>query len=754
MQGEHRCARRAVRLRNLSGALFAAITFVAPAIHAQNAPAAKPTGSSPAKPNKQQSGTAQMATNGKTPWARDLEKYPGLQDELTKLAMKIRDGVQFPKPRTESRLLALMPENTVGYAALPNYGGTLEQALAIFRQGVQESALLRDWWEHGESTKDGEKILDHIEKFKQFEDYLGDEVVLSAALEGKDTAVVFLAETKKPGLKKFLERLIAEDSAKSFAGVRVVGPEDLSGLKAKTPQDMFLLIRDSYFVGASNPVALRKCDLQLQAQAHSFVVTNFAKRVAEEYANDVTILAAADLHAILQETSPELKSSDTFQQSGFADMQYLVWDRKNVNGKPVSQMELSFTGPRHGAAAWIGSPTSLGSLDFVSPDAAFVGTLVLADPGRVLESAEQLARTAHSRTFEALPGFEQMLGVSLKDDVLARLGGEITLEVENVPPAKPKWTTYLSVNNAELLQNTLSKLIGATHVQSSQTEENGVVYSTVVVPGQKEPTEIAYAFVGGYLLIGSSKEALAQSVRLRENGKGLGKSAALLAAVPAGQGLRASGFVYENPTQLTRLHMLQAFPGVAQSLGSASQQNTPVVMWLYGEDSAIREASVSASTDAAGVLLVAAIAIPNLLRSRTAANEASAIGSMRTISTAQVTYAAMYPARGFAKSLSAFGPDPRGGSFSSPEHAALVEDLLGCPGEGWCTKSGYRFRVVAPLCTAGPCKEYVVTATPVSSSTGTRSFCSTSEAVVRYKVGEPLTAPVTAAECKTWMALH
>ena len=47
------------------------------------------------------------------------------------------------------------------------------------------------------------------------------------------------------------------------------------------------------------------------------------------------------------------------------------------------------------------------------------------------------------------------------------------------------------------------------------------------------------------------------------------------------------------------------------------------------------------------ILIIAAIAIPNLLRSRIAANEASAVGSMRSINTAQVTYASSFPDTGF-----------------------------------------------------------------------------------------------------------
>ena len=54
------------------------------------------------------------------------------------------------------------------------------------------------------------------------------------------------------------------------------------------------------------------------------------------------------------------------------------------------------------------------------------------------------------------------------------------------------------------------------------------------------------------------------------------------------------------------------------------------------------------------ILIIAAIAIPNLLRSRMAANEASAVGSLRTINTAEVTYSTTYPTQGFA-ALGALG---------------------------------------------------------------------------------------------------
>ena len=77
------------------------------------------------------------------------------------------------------------------------------------------------------------------------------------------------------------------------------------------------------------------------------------------------------------------------------------------------------------------------------------------------------------------------------------------------------------------------------------------------------------------------------------------------------------------------------------------------------------------------ILIIAAIAIPNLLRSRIAANEASAVGSLRTINTAEVTYASTYPAAG----LCHLAWPTLGGTGTSASSAAalLLDSVLGCP---------------------------------------------------------------------------
>jgi len=129
------------------------------------------------------------------------------------------------------------------------------------------------------------------------------------------------------------------------------------------------------------------------------------------------------------------------------------------------------------------------------------------------------------------------------------------------------------------------------------------------------------------------------------------------------------------------------------------------------------------------ILIIAAIAIPNLLRSRMAANEASAVGSLRTINTAEVTYSTTYPSIGFA------GLGALGGAASTcatatgatSAAACLIDDVLATT----AVKSGYNFAAAAAGGT--PATTYASTATPSAvGQSGQRSFCSDQSGVIRY----------------------
>ena len=134
------------------------------------------------------------------------------------------------------------------------------------------------------------------------------------------------------------------------------------------------------------------------------------------------------------------------------------------------------------------------------------------------------------------------------------------------------------------------------------------------------------------------------------------------------------------------------------------------------------------------ILIIAAIAIPNLLRSKMAANEASAVGSLRSINTACVTYSTTY-GTGYPAALANLGP----AAAATAATADLVDSVLAAG-----TKSGYVFTYVAGAPAAGVISTYTVAANPVTlGTTGQRGFFTDQSGVIRADPTGPATVAST-----------
>ena len=147
------------------------------------------------------------------------------------------------------------------------------------------------------------------------------------------------------------------------------------------------------------------------------------------------------------------------------------------------------------------------------------------------------------------------------------------------------------------------------------------------------------------------------------------------------------------------------------------------------------------------ILIIAAIAIPSMIDSKMNANEASAVGSIRAISTAEVSYQATYG--GYAESLANLGgAEP---CRKSAETACLLDQSL-----AGGVKSGYRFVAVGGSPSGGVNTSYMVGAAPeVFDRTGKRMFCSTDKNVIRADLNAGgSTTPPEAEQCAGFEALR
>jgi type IV pilus assembly protein PilA len=150
------------------------------------------------------------------------------------------------------------------------------------------------------------------------------------------------------------------------------------------------------------------------------------------------------------------------------------------------------------------------------------------------------------------------------------------------------------------------------------------------------------------------------------------------------------------------------------------------------------------------ILIIAAIAIPNLLRAKIAANESSAVASIRSINTAEVTYQSANPTTGFAASLAVLGGTGSPCTLSATQ-ACLVDNTLALG-----TKSGYLF-VATQQGVAAPFSQLTVSAIPVNwNQTGVRGFCANEDSVIRGTATPVVASPAqmtTDATCSALIVL-
>jgi type IV pilus assembly protein PilA len=152
------------------------------------------------------------------------------------------------------------------------------------------------------------------------------------------------------------------------------------------------------------------------------------------------------------------------------------------------------------------------------------------------------------------------------------------------------------------------------------------------------------------------------------------------------------------------------------------------------------------------ILIIAAIAIPNLLRAKIAANESSAAASIRSIVTANIEYATSYPTVGFPAGLSNLGPSANACASGPSSTTACIVDAVLASG----TKSGYTIVDTGQTAINNAFTQFTASTVPQTwNTTGVKAFCANEDGVVRSIT--PTAAPsqvTTDATCAAYTAMQ
>ena len=154
------------------------------------------------------------------------------------------------------------------------------------------------------------------------------------------------------------------------------------------------------------------------------------------------------------------------------------------------------------------------------------------------------------------------------------------------------------------------------------------------------------------------------------------------------------------------------------------------------------------------ILIIAAIAIPNLMRAKIAANDSSAAGSMRSIVTAEVGYFSAYPTIGYAANLATLGGALGVACVPSTTTACFLDNTLANDGNPANSgKSGYNFAAVPIAGTATTPPEFWATGTPLGATSGSKAYCTTDDGVIRTQAAGTITAVGGYGACQALGAL-
>ena len=527
-------------------------------------------------------------------YAETLAAFASLNKELGKVAQ--------PGVRNSTRLLDLMPEDTIVYAALPNLTSTIVESHRIMRERINQNAALREWMEKERGGQRGANADQVIDSIREFGDYLGDEIAVSVSMDekGEPVAPLVLAELKNSdGFQQFVEQQIAKYAGKSQAGNQshpaihfVQDPLTAKATVAdggKKVEELFVWVQNDLFAASPKLEQLQDLAAVMQKGAtSSFTGTPFHNRIAQVYQEGAGLVVAASLERLIEKTQADrakgadsAKQESALKQLGILNAKYFVLDQTTAEGKTHTQATVSFNEAQRGIPSWLADPGPMGSLEYISPDANIVAGFVVRDPVKLVDDLLGVIETVSPDLRKNLDKQQADHGLDIRRDIAAPLGGEFAFAIDGPILPTPSWKMVFEVNDSAHLQQTLERVVGEVNKEAAKFGKAGLVWSRADISGRTYYTlrsadfgvEVNYTYVNGYVVMGPSQAMVERSVRAQEQGYTLLRSQRFTAGLPSDGNANFSAVFYHNLAPL-----VQPFAErIASSAGNLPQEQQQAI---------------------------------------------------------------------------------------------------------------------------------------------------------------------------------
>jgi hypothetical protein len=552
-------------------------------------------------------------------WSRDSARYVTLLNEFNAIKKGI-EAMPSPGLRYQSKLLPLVGSDTVLYAAIPNVSATLAEAQKLFNERLQQSDVLRQWWAE---QQEGPKMQQMVDTLRRFSEYLGGEIVLTVDANrghAEYSAPLIMAEVKQPGLEGFLSTELRALGQQGHNGLPEImhleADADASGNNFRRPR------RRSDFANVDGPMLIGLKDNLMVIGWNRDQLAEVARRAAEHndgsgnrlvqnvqssYQQGAGWLMCVNMEHIARNlvNSGRGQHKGPRLPKGLDGMRYLMVERKEVSGKVENTATLTFEGGRRGFADWLAEPASMGSLDFVSPDATMAFSMVLRNPTQMLGELFQTLSEQDPRFEEELQSTTHDLGISLTPSLADPLGGEFTFAIDGPLLPLPSWKFAVEVYSPDRLQWAIEQFVSAAKSHNAgvtlSKEQNGD-RTWYTLASDKFSYEIDYVYADGYLVAAPSRTLLNKALQNRQTGYVLSRSEAFRAQLPKDGRLNFSAIVYHN--------IGGSLSPIARQTGMPPMDLAPGLIYAYGEPDRI----VVATDGTFFGLDINSLAVPSLLR--------------------------------------------------------------------------------------------------------------------------------------------
>ena len=539
-------------------------------------------------------------------WSRDAAKHKALLRELTDLRRVIAEAVDHAPPRTSTFLLDLAPGDTLVYAAMPNISGDLDEARAAFYERLTSSEVLAEWWQenvvaHGTD----EKIDQLLDRLQPIGEAIGAEAVVAVPVSSiRDQGMpLFMAELDDPaGFMDQLMAVIEEANTEAGGSTVAVLVDDPLTASAGTAE-VFMWVDGKLFAASGNLSELQRLAHRVDDPAsRSFMGSRLYNQLAETYAGGVSWLLGADLTAAIAEGTGEISEKDAamMDRLGMLDASTMVIERHRDGEWYATNAEVRFSNERRGIVAWLADPAPMGSLEFVSPGAYVAASAVTKDGIEMFDDLLEMASNIDETTLAQLELFQQVVGIDLREDFAATIGGEATFALDGPMLPVPSWKLIVEVYDPGTLVHTIDRAVDLVNLQLAAGDMPQLVFEAAEGSGRTYYTirrdgldgQAVFANVDGYLVVAPSRALIDQSIAYRAAGTTLAGSGVFQALLPDNGFADCSALVYRDlgslidaipPEMLGQLEFADALSdGLSQGLVCVFGENDRITASATG----------------------------------------------------------------------------------------------------------------------------------------------------------------------------